>query len=681
MKKRQGRYEFSLFVLRTLVIWLSLIAWWECLFSAFPEMTADRRYLYGISFVMTVFIHLCFVCRYSKAAVSGLILGEIFILWRYFHIVKAVAACLVNAFLTAHQRRGYDVRLWEEVPLSSLSLSAGMAVFVCGPLIFVLLAVIRSGKGKILSGVIFFFPILAAILEGIFPSAISAWMLILAAGSYLSVCAAGGKGAEKISGAAWTGAAASVAFLLVLGAVSVLAGRALDVLRQEDDGVYLRTRSSIQAGIVDNLDNIRRQMEGQGEEEEETKGPEEEQIPREQTSQEETPEEDSGNFQPQEGLAADTSETAGNDSNVSASDDVGPAGMTDLSTVSRFAPQEGTQIVVQIEDPPDGTVYYPLRYGGVYTGRTWEETDSADGGRSIFLSYPDDLGRLEDLCASLKADTVDEAEEQIDREVTETAVYDTDPGAAPADEDFAEYFLFENRKGFCVHFATTAALMYRMMGYPSRYAEGYAIPASAFSRQGDGTYSAVADGTMGHAWCETYADGVWTVREHTPSSGITGSQGWDPAGGRENRLKETVLHFVRIAAVVLAVPVCAAAAIFLQAAFRRKKRYQSLKNKDRAKAVQAVYLDIYEKAVFMGMKETDPLKEETCRQIAAVWDTVSDEEIAWLYQRVMESAFYNKEPDREQYASAWKIYKKVKAAVEGKLTGWQKWKYRYVKCM
>ena len=51
--------------------------------------------------------------------------------------------------------------------------------------------------------------------------------------------------------------------------------------------------------------------------------------------------------------------------------------------------------------------------------------------------------------------------------------YSKTPGEVPEGKEFTEYFLTENRKGFCVHFASASALIYRMCGYPSRFVEGY----------------------------------------------------------------------------------------------------------------------------------------------------------------------------------------------------------------
>lgn len=55
--------------------------------------------------------------------------------------------------------------------------------------------------------------------------------------------------------------------------------------------------------------------------------------------------------------------------------------------------------------------------------------------------------------------------------------YTLSPGELPEGKDFVDYFLFENKKGYCVHFASSAVLLLRSLGVPARYAEGYLITA------------------------------------------------------------------------------------------------------------------------------------------------------------------------------------------------------------
>ncbi len=65
-------------------------------------------------------------------------------------------------------------------------------------------------------------------------------------------------------------------------------------------------------------------------------------------------------------------------------------------------------------------------------------------------------------------------------------------------------------------------LLFRLAGKEARYAEGYAVPASAFEEQEDGTYQAQISGAMGRAWCQVWCldDGYWENVEVTPPAGI-----------------------------------------------------------------------------------------------------------------------------------------------------------------
>ena len=92
------------------------------------------------------------------------------------------------------------------------------------------------------------------------------------------------------------------------------------------------------------------------------------------------------------------------------------------------------------------------------------------------------------------------------------AVYDLSTAPYPS-SDYAMYFLTEAHRGYCVHFATAAAVMYRALGIPARVAEGFLFKAEA--RQFTDVRAENA-----HAWVEVYLDGVgWVPVEVTGSSG------------------------------------------------------------------------------------------------------------------------------------------------------------------
>lgn len=117
-------------------------------------------------------------------------------------------------------------------------------------------------------------------------------------------------------------------------------------------------------------------------------------------------------------------------------------------------------------------------------------------------------------------------------------VYTLAPGKLPKGEEFVEYFLYENKKGYCVHYATAATLMLRAMGVPARYAEGYAIDLSQvehstrassqlvtdYTRNGDtvrsvDTVDIMVTDENAHAWVEVYIDGCgWIPVEVTPAA-------------------------------------------------------------------------------------------------------------------------------------------------------------------
>ena len=82
----------------------------------------------------------------------------------------------------------------------------------------------------------------------------------------------------------------------------------------------------------------------------------------------------------------------------------------------------------------------------------------------------------------------------------ENAVYNPQVGRFPQEQNFAEYFLFEQKEGYCVHFATAAVLLMRMYGVPARYVTGFAVPSSDFEWQDQAGWTAnVVDGRA-HAW-------------------------------------------------------------------------------------------------------------------------------------------------------------------------------------
>jgi transglutaminase-like putative cysteine protease len=108
--------------------------------------------------------------------------------------------------------------------------------------------------------------------------------------------------------------------------------------------------------------------------------------------------------------------------------------------------------------------------------------------------------------------SVSEMAAEVTGYLAKTCSYTLTPGKTPEGRDFTDYFLFENRKGYCVHFATAAVVMLRAMGVPARYAEGFIVTNEDYTQDG---WAIIRD-NRAHAWVEIYQPGFgWQPVEAT----------------------------------------------------------------------------------------------------------------------------------------------------------------------
>ncbi len=132
------------------------------------------------------------------------------------------------------------------------------------------------------------------------------------------------------------------------------------------------------------------------------------------------------------------------------------------------------------------------------------------------------------------ADTMTDVITEVISALENNYTYTLQPGKVPYGEDYINYFLLANMKGYCQHFASAATMIFRYLGIPARYAEGYVINREDFYMGTDlmqekkedwikTPYSSdnfpteidVPD-SSGHAWVEVYQKGLgWQVVEAT----------------------------------------------------------------------------------------------------------------------------------------------------------------------
>ncbi len=121
--------------------------------------------------------------------------------------------------------------------------------------------------------------------------------------------------------------------------------------------------------------------------------------------------------------------------------------------------------------------------------------------------------------------------------VQQNGVYDLQTEPYPSD-DYAIYFLTESHHGYCIHYATAAAVLYRALGIPARVTEGFAAPVLA------GTFTDVHAGDA-HAWVEIYLDGIgWIPVEVTMQAGFATEAVVatpEPVPDPENRPEESAM--------------------------------------------------------------------------------------------------------------------------------------------
>ncbi|MGY8814439.1 MAG: transglutaminase domain-containing protein [Gammaproteobacteria bacterium] len=77
---------------------------------------------------------------------------------------------------------------------------------------------------------------------------------------------------------------------------------------------------------------------------------------------------------------------------------------------------------------------------------------------------------------------------------------------------YLQNFLFNSRSGHCEFFATSTALLLRVVGIPTRYAVGYVVDEYS---QIEGQY--VARSRDSHSWVQAYIDDQWRIVDTTPA--------------------------------------------------------------------------------------------------------------------------------------------------------------------
>ena len=177
------------------------------------------------------------------------------------------------------------------------------------------------------------------------------------------------------------------------------------------------------------------------------------------------------------------------------------------------------------EGPYDNTFYYS---GSISMRNNWDNCPEYkrfiesyySAARKNYCNTDNIPDRLRELCGSTPLSSTEEITTFILYTLQTHASYSRNPGNTPVNSDTIDYFLFDNHRGYCVHFASAAVMMYRLYGIPARYVSGYAVETSAFTPDGSGSGNFTADVSdySAHSWVEIFLkDYGWVPVEATPS--------------------------------------------------------------------------------------------------------------------------------------------------------------------
>lgn len=640
----------------SLCISIMAVLWLNLFFSVFAPGLFSRWLITGV--VVSTFI-ICFSYRYMgwKSLVAELALSAVFLymqsdsLWKLFSILqKSYENVYENGIAGSRFLLFCDIR--GEI------MTTVLAVVLTVPVLIIWMLVMVKRKGKLIAILIAIVPFLVSSFTGYLPKSLSVWALILSVFLYFAVSMGVGKDL-----------AVSMVAVIVTSVICFVAGNLLQQTKSVQNGWYMKSRAVVMDKIASKIDFTDREQENNTSPTVKNEKIEKEPV---STDKENNVTETTADRNVDEIYTRQEETPQGNDT-PKPEEEMIFADMKNLDQVSSFTPNENVSFEVMEIRKPTSTVYYPESYGITYSDDSWEMSK----GNTSFsepLDYctqvPNGHKRLRDMCwnwneagnndENQSKDVLDSLSAWISNELESRAVYDVNPGITPEGESFVEYFLFENKRGFCVHFATTAVLMYRLSGFNARYVEGYAVPASAYERQDDGTYVAKVDGTMGHAWCEVWDSDSrqWITKEHTPSASVSRSEDesltepesiesyrTDKSDKAEKKHLSTGLKtavIISASVLVCFILICIQAFVRRAGKIRRIRHLMRYKSQSmHTKVVSEIYSSILKITKMSGTDIKKPYDESALDTLEKVWTQIPADEWEWFYNMVMVTFFYN----------------------------------------
>lgn len=184
----------------------------------------------------------------------------------------------------------------------------------------------------------------------------------------------------------------------------------------------------------------------------------------------------------------------------------------------------GDEVVDEIirEDKPQGNLYVKSRSYVTYENGSWHgRADGHSPDDEVMVYYDKDtFARYESEIQGYAPDKKfsNAVMDKLVTYIRQHMSYTTAPKKFTEGEDPVNSAMYGVHEGYCVHFASAAAVGFRILGISTVYNTGYVVPSSAWIKQSDGTYRAVVLDKYSHAWIEAYSEdaGDWVIVDATP---------------------------------------------------------------------------------------------------------------------------------------------------------------------
>ena len=344
-----------------------------------------------------------------------------------------------------------------------------------------------------------------------------------------------------------------------------------------------------------------------------------------------------------------------------------------------------------------------------------------------YLNVPDSVVKLREYLSNVQLDGVEDAIIFVRDTLDEMAEYSLNPGRISSDQDYVDTFLFEKKEGYCMHFATAGTIMFRLLGIPARYVEGFYL-----APWGNGEQEVTEENA--HAWTEIYLRNFgWIPIEVTPGFGadewqrrevkkpkptesstteaqsgsettavtkttdsgegstvaptevqqVPGQSGAVVIGSRPSEegndggssIFPVLIKILKVVGIILGILLVVYLLILLRRSMLLSRRYRGFTQKDAKKSISALYADMRRLAAIEQHRFT---YESDAADVVSWFDDLAEEEelFAEAIEMINLCFFGNREltPDERKIVRV--ARNKLAKSVASRQTGKKKWRFR-----